>query len=241
MNPDQILKQLKPLADSEYRDSIAYFAPQDPTPEGGPWTSVGVRVPVLREFTKPLYKNLKTADDYQAMIVFTDEAFKRRIRELASIGIEGLFRLKKHWTKEILDHVRSWVPQLSGWETTDTLGWKLLGEMIIRDVIMIDDLLEYKDYPSVWGRRLLIVATASPMNKGHGDVNRYLEIISWYKDSREKMIIKAISWALREGTESHPDKIRSFIEKYEDNLHSSILREVRNKLDKGLKNPKKKI
>ncbi len=240
MNVDNILKQLKPLADPKYAESIDYFAPQSPTSEGGPWTSVGVRVPVLREFSKPLYKNLKTVEDYEAMVKFTDEAFLRRIRELVSIGMEGLYRLRKHWTKELLGHVRVWVPQLSGWETTDTLGYKLLGEMILQDVITIDDLLEYRDYPSVWGRRLLIVATALPLRKGYGNFERYLEIISWYKDSREKMIIKAISWVLREGTKSHPDKIRAFIDRYESDLHSSVLREVRNKLDKGLKNPKHK-
>ncbi|TKJ40631.1 hypothetical protein CEE37_06610 [candidate division LCP-89 bacterium B3_LCP] len=238
MNPDEILKQLEPLADEEYRESIDHFTPQTPTEEGGRWTSVGVRVPVLREFEKSLFKQLKTSEDYEMLVAFTDEAYKRRIRELAALGFGGLCRLKKYWRKDLLDYIHEWVPLLSDWGMTDITGG-LLCYMILQDIITIDDLVEYRDYPSVWGRRLLIVATVLPLRKGVGDVDRYLEIISWYRNSREKMIVKAISWALREGSKSNPDKIREFIERHSEELHSSILREVRNKLDKGLKNPKR--
>jgi 3-methyladenine DNA glycosylase AlkD len=236
-SPKEILQQLQPLSDPQYAESIDYFAPQTPTEQGGHWTSVGVRVPVLRQFEKSLFRGLKTADDYTSLISFTDEAFQQRIRELAVIGLEGLCRVKKFWTKELLNCAHRWVPQLSGWETTDFLGVTLLGNMILQDIIKADDLLEYRDYPSVWGQRILIVAMVLPLRKGHGDVDRYLEILSWYKDSRRKMVIKAVSWALREGTKSHPDKIEAFIEKYQSDLHPLILREVRNKLQTGLKSP----
>jgi 3-methyladenine DNA glycosylase AlkD len=53
------------------------------------------------------------------------------------------------------------------------------------------------------------------------------------------MIVKAVSWALREATKSHPDKVRTFINRYKSVLHGSILREVRNKLTTGKKNPNK--
>jgi 3-methyladenine DNA glycosylase AlkD len=238
MNPDEILKQLESLADPEYRESSDYFAPQEPTPEGGRWMSVGVRAPALREFEKPLFKQLKTVDDYHMMVEFTDEAFRRRIRELLVIGFEGLFKLKKYWNRDILDYLPKWIPQLSDWGTTDSLGGGLLGEMILEDVITIDDLVEYREFPSVWGKRMLIVATVRPFRKGHGDIERYFEVLSWYADSKEKMIVKAVSWALREATKSRPDKVQAFIDQYEDVLHSLVLREVRNKLKTGLKNPK---
>ncbi len=236
-SPEEIIKQLKPLADSRYAESIDYFAPQTPTEEGGTWTSIGVRVPVLRRFEKPLFKQLKTDDDYRTLINFTDEAFGRRIREPAVIGVEGLCHLKKYWTRELLDHVRRWIPLLSGWEITDLLGGRLLGEMILMNIIKVDDLLEYRDFPSIWGRRIMIVAMVPALRKGHGDVDRYLEILSEYKDSRHKMITKAVSWALREATKSHPDKIKTFIRKHQSGLHPLILREVRNKLQTGMKNP----
>lgn len=153
------------------------------------------------------------------------------------IGVEALLTLKKYWTKEILDHVRRWVPALADGGTTDLTGG-MLSEMLLRSVITLDDIMEYKNYSSVWGQRLLIVATVLPFRKGFGDIDRYLGVIASYKDRREKMIVKTVSWALREGSKSHPEKIRTFIHTYSDDLHRSILREVENKLDKGVKTVK---
>jgi len=238
MNPDDILKQLEPLTDPNYAASIDYFAPQTPSEQGGPWTSVGVRVPVLRNFEKPLFKQLKSAGDYQMMLEFTDEAFKRRIRELAVIGVEGLVKLKRHWNRDILNFLPRWIPQLSGWETTDLLCYGLLGPMIVQGVLSIEDLLEYRQSKSVWGRRSVIVSMVVPLRKGIGDINCYFEILADFADSKEKMIYKAVSWALRAGTKTSPEQVRVFLEKYRSALHSSVVREVENKLETGLKNPK---
>ena len=234
MDSDDILKQLEILADPAYRESIEYFTPQEPSERGNRWTSIGVRAPALRAFEKPLFKKLRTDEDYRTTIAFTDEAFRRRVRELTVIGVEALLTLKKYWSKELLDHVRRWVPALADWGMTDLTGG-LLGEMLLRGVITLDDILEYRDYPSVWGQRLLIVATVLPLRKGFGDFDRYLDVIASFKNRREKMIVKAVSWALREGSKSHPEKIRTFIHDYSSDLHSSVLREVENKLDKGVK------
>lgn len=234
LNLEIILKQLELLSDPAYRASADHFAPQQPMTEGGHWTSLGVRTPVLREFEKPLFRDLKTADDYREALTFTDEAFRRRIRELAVIGVESLLRLKKHWGGDLLDHVRGWIPQISDWGICDLLGG-LLGGMILKKIIHLDDILDLKDYPGIWGRRLLIVSLVLPLRKGRGDADQYLEVISWFRDSREKMIVKAVSWALREASKSYPEKVRFFITHYSQNLHGSILREVRNKLNLGVK------
>lgn len=234
MNPDQILKQLEPLADPEYRESTAHFAPQVPSETGGVWTTIGVRAKELREFEKPLFATLKTEADFLDALKFCDEAFKRRHRELAVIGIEALLKLKRHWHADMLNHICRWIPEISDWGMCDILGG-LVGRMIISGVITTNDIASFKNHPSIWGQRFLIVSLVLPLRKGFGDADRHLRILSHYNGRREKMITKAVSWALREGTKSHPDKIRVFIDKYADNLHGPILREVKNKLDKGVK------
>lgn len=126
MNPDQILKQLKFLANPAFRDSISYFAPQEPTETGGPWTALGVPTKKLREFEKPLFSNLKTEDDFTVALRLCDEAFERRQRELAAIGYDALMKLKKHWQPDI----QSYMPL----DSTDIrlgclrYGWKFVGE-----------------------------------------------------------------------------------------------------------------
>lgn len=239
MDIDEILAQLERLADPAYRDSIDYFAPQDRSLGGRQWTSLGVRAPALRKFEKPLFKDLKTSDDYRRTLAFTDEAFDRRIRELAVFGLEALPKLREYWGKDLLDHVMEWVPTLSDWGMTDVTGG-LLGEMLVKGIIVIGDLDHLKDHPSIWGQRLLIVSMVLPLRKGCGDPDAYLERLAYFNGRREPMIVKAVSWALREGTKCYPDKIRGFLSRYQDNLHSSILREVRTKLEKGVKTIRRK-
>ena len=57
-------------------------------------------------------------------------------------------------------------------------------------------------------------------------------------DDRDDMVEKAMSWVLRELAIPHPEIVREFLAKYEDRLAARVLREVRNKLETGVKNPK---
>jgi 3-methyladenine DNA glycosylase AlkD len=57
-------------------------------------------------------------------------------------------------------------------------------------------------------------------------------------DDKDDMVVKALSWALRELAKRDPQSVRAFILEHEPRLAPRILREVRNKLNTGLKNPK---
>jgi 3-methyladenine DNA glycosylase AlkD len=53
------------------------------------------------------------------------------------------------------------------------------------------------------------------------------------------MVVKALSWALRELSKRDPDGVRQFVEQNREALAARVIREVGNKLSTGLKNPKK--
>jgi 3-methyladenine DNA glycosylase AlkD len=54
------------------------------------------------------------------------------------------------------------------------------------------------------------------------------------------MVVKAMSWALRELAVLDPEAVRTYLQDHEDELAARVRREVRNKLDTGLKNPRRK-
>jgi 3-methyladenine DNA glycosylase AlkD len=56
-------------------------------------------------------------------------------------------------------------------------------------------------------------------------------------DDHDDMIVKALSWALRELAVHDPGAVREFLSKNERVLAARVKREVRNKLETGLKNP----
>ena len=52
------------------------------------------------------------------------------------------------------------------------------------------------------------------------------------------MVVKALSWALRELAKKHPEQAASFLAKHRQVLAARVLREVNNKLTTGLKTPR---
>jgi 3-methyladenine DNA glycosylase AlkD len=56
---------------------------------------------------------------------------------------------------------------------------------------------------------------------------------------REPMVVKALSWALRELAKREPAAVRAFLAEREGRLAARVVREVRSKLDTGLKSPRR--
>ncbi len=91
-----------------------------------------------------------------------------------------------------------------------------------------------------WWRRAALVSTV-PLSRSaqecRGNVNRTIGICRMLVQDRDDMVVKAMSWALRELGKRHPHTVRSFLEHHERQLAARVKREVANKLRTGLKNP----
>ena len=56
----------------------------------------------------------------------------------------------------------------------------------------------------------------------------------------DDMVLKALSWALRVLVQHDREAVEAFLAEYDDVLAARVVREVRNKLETGLKNPRRK-
>jgi 3-methyladenine DNA glycosylase AlkD len=91
-------------------------------------------------------------------------------------------------------------------------------------------------------RRAALVSTV-PLNSraqgGAGDTRRTLAICKMLVADRHDMIVKALSWALRELAKRDLDGVRLFVSAHRNQLAARVTREVGNKLTTGLKNPRR--
>ncbi len=94
-----------------------------------------------------------------------------------------------------------------------------------------------------WWRRAALVSTV-PLNSkargGAGDTYRTLQVCRLLERDRDPMVVKALSWALRELAKRDPRAVREYLSARKDALPAIVMREVTNKLKTGLKNPKSK-
>jgi len=96
--------------------------------------------------------------------------------------------------------------------------------------------------PDRWWRRTAVASTVALNNKargGRGDKERTVMICEMLVADRDDMVVKALSWALRELSKRDPKSVRTFLREQDGVLAPRVVREVNSKLKTGLKNPRK--
>jgi len=92
-----------------------------------------------------------------------------------------------------------------------------------------------------WWRRAALVCTVVLNRRtwgGEGDTARTLGVCELLVADRDDMVVKGMSWALRELIATDRRGVERFLKKHDPALAGRVRREVGNKLSTGLKNPR---
>jgi 3-methyladenine DNA glycosylase AlkD len=129
---------------------------------------------------------------------------------------------------------------MSSWSNVDQFGALLAGPAWRAGQIEDSVIHAWAHRPDRWWRRAALVATVPLNNRsqgGKGDVPRTFAICQLLVRDRDDMVVKAMSWALRQLTVHDGAAVEQFLATHDDVLAARVKREVRNKLRTGLKNP----
>jgi len=74
-----------------------------------------------------------------------------------------------------------------------------------------------------------------PNRGGPGDTDRTLAVCQRLVRDRDDMVVKALSWALRELARHDPSAVAGFVDKHSTDIAKRVRREVMNKLTTGVK------
>jgi 3-methyladenine DNA glycosylase AlkD len=132
---------------------------------------------------------------------------------------------------------------INDWAVVDCFGRILAGPAWLSGQVSDELIHKWAHSEDRWWRRAALVSTVALNVKasgGSGDTERTLEICRILVDDHDDMVVKALSWALRELVPHDPEAVRGFLAAYEERLAARVKREVRSKLTTGLKNPKRK-
>jgi 3-methyladenine DNA glycosylase AlkD len=187
--------------------------------------------------------------------------FSKRIAELGGVEVIALAKtlIREHHIPnfvayELIQHHRGaakalnarelddLAQDLNSWWTVDAFACYLSG-VAWREGQVGDKFIHgWARDRNVWIRRAAVVSTVPLNNKargGTGDANRTIAVCELVVRDREDMIVKALSWALRELAKRGPVPVEEFVVKHAGELAARVRREVNTKLRTGLKNPKK--
>lgn len=131
---------------------------------------------------------------------------------------------------------------MDSWEAVDTFACYLSGPAWRENQVPDSVIHQWAQSTDRWWRRAALVSTV-PLNKkargGSGDAERTLVVCRMLVDDRDDMVVKALSWALRDLTRPDPTAVSGFMKENGSRLAPRVVREVGNKLRTGLKNPRR--
>jgi len=124
---------------------------------------------------------------------------------------------------------------MAGWGDVDVFACLLAGPAW-RDGQVADRVIRaWARRADRWWRRAALVATVAVSRAG--DSRRTLAVCRLLVADRDDMVVKAMSWALRELAKRDAPAVRRFLADHA--VAPRVLREVTNKLRTGLKNPRR--
>jgi 3-methyladenine DNA glycosylase AlkD len=128
---------------------------------------------------------------------------------------------------------------LNSWSSVDSFAMYLSGPMWAQGRLSDKMVATWARSKDRWWRRTALVSTVALSRRGNpDDLLKVEKICSLLTTDRDDMVVKALSWALREVAKKHPNEARAFLAEHKHTLAARVLREVNNKLRTGLKTPR---
>lgn len=129
---------------------------------------------------------------------------------------------------------------INSWSTVDCFGMILSGPSWREGCVPDKTIRSWAASDDLWWRRAALVSTVALSRRGLvEDIRRTIDICTQLTTDHEDMVVKALSWALRELSKKHPDQAREFIAQHKSILAARVIREAENKLRTGLKTPRR--
>ena len=198
---------------------------------------IGVRVPELRKVVVSLYKQVSkwTAAE---VVPLVDALLETNALEARQVAFELLDRHRAARESLRLEDIERLGEGMDNWVTTDTFAEYVAGAAWREQRIDDEVVRGWTRSRDRWWRRTAVVCTIALNKKARGatgDPVRTLDICERVVADRDDMVVKGLSWALRELSKREPHRVLAFLDAHTDELAARVKREVRRKLETGRK------
>jgi 3-methyladenine DNA glycosylase AlkD len=147
---------------------------------------------------------------------------------------------KLAWEHLTMDDLVKLGEGLDSWSSVDCFAMYLSGPMWAEDRLSDETIATWARSKDRWWRRASLVSTVALSRRGDpADLHKVTQICTLLAADKDDMVLKALSWALRESAKKHPEKVSAFLTKHQHALAARVTREVNNKLRTGLKTPRR--
>jgi len=202
----------------------------------------GVRTPVLRRVAADLARSVEAPED---AVGLADDLVESGGFEERTLGYLLLSRHRKAFATLRAGDIEALGQGMDNWASVDAFCSLVAGPAWLAGQLGDEDIERWARSSDRWWRRAALVATTALNKKragdGTGDARRTLAICDRLAGDHDDMVVKALSWALRTLANRDPAAVRAFLDEHGDTLAALVRREVRHKLETGLKQPRRGV
>lgn len=230
MTPDDgataaaVVARLEALRNPERAAGMARFFQTGPGGYGEGDRFLGLTVPTVTAVAKEVVR-LPVAE---LEVLLESPWHEVRLAALKVMAREcGLARTPPARRAELLSLYLRRTDRVNSWDLVDASAPDVLGRAVaggLRDV-----LFRLVRSPSMWERRIAIVATLALVRTGHLDDTFALAAL--LLDDREDLLHKATGWLLREAGNKDPDRLLAFLDAHAATMPRTALRYAIEKLE----------
>lgn len=213
MNADELLAELKRQANPERAVPMAAYMKHR-------FDFLGVAKPQLAKICKPFFKNTVTE---QVDWKFVEQCWASHWREMQYAALEYLKRVQAQLTPQDVPRLQQLIITKSWWDTVDCLD-RIVGGIALRYPEVNATLLAWSQSDNLWLRRVAI--DHQLLRKEQTDTALLEQILCNNLGQREFFINKAIGWALRDYSKTHPQWVRAFIDQHRSHMAALSIREA---------------
>ena len=198
---------------------------------------LGLKVADMRKVIDLWRKKLSTFTDEQWIDLAT-ELVDKDVLECQIVAYEFLWENKKVLDALTANQILALGINLDNWASVDIYCTCITGYSWRKGKLQDQDIENWARSENRWLRRTALVSTV-PLNLrargGTGDAVKTLAICNLLVSDKDDMVVKALSWALRELSKSDREAVTGFMELHQGRLHPRVKREVETKLRTGKK------
>ncbi|GJG89151.1 hypothetical protein tb265_43320 [Gemmatimonadetes bacterium T265] len=212
---EQLRARLRVAGDAGRARALHRFFQADPGGYGAGDTFVGVRVPDVRRLARAA-RGLALDD---VAVLLRSPVHEERL--LALLVLVDAYARGDGATRDVVfAFYLAHVAQVNNWDLVDASAPYVVGaHLAARDRGLLDDLAAS---PSVWERRIAVLATFHFVRRGEGADT--LRLAARLLADRHPLIHKAVGWMLREVGKRDPGALARFLDAHAGAMPRTMLR-----------------
>lgn len=223
-----IAAELRALADPARAKSLRRFFKTGPGEYGEGDRFLGLTVPQVRAVVRA-HRGAALADALVAApALLRSEWHEERLAALLLL-VDAHARADDAGRRAILDAYLAHTARVNNWDLVDLTARDLVGPHVAASDLALLDRLAAS--PSVWERRIAIIATMHHIRLG--DVRPTFHVAERLLADRHDLMHKAVGWALREAWKRDPAATEAFLRRHLARLPRTALRYAIERMPEG--------